>query len=215
MCQAPERWVDRWFRQDVPSPAWYCDSSEVAPLSSVEFAVLLRAVFSHADDLFAQFSDDQVAQGLRYLASPACSDYMFLLRDGVMPPQVRRAAIMSIVDLFYLCFEPRCESRMYCLGETSSRLNELCYDWWDILPFPRKDHEEESLLVTATADVLAATVRLGNAACTESSLRGLGILGWHWPEIAVPVLGRFMEESWDLRPELREYARDAIRGFPT
>jgi len=177
MCQAPEQWGERWFRQDVPLPAWHGDSPGVAPLSSVEFAVLIRAVFSHADDLLAEFSDDQVAHGLRYLASPANSDYMFLLRDGVMPAPVRRAAIASIADLFSLCFEPRCESGICCLGETFSRLNELCYDWWDILPFPCKDHDEESLLIAATIEVLSATVRLGNAACTESSLRGLGILG--------------------------------------
>ena len=85
-------WVRHVFDHPVTDPAWHwdidVDTSEPPASKSVEYQTEL---FQSPVRALAAYSDAQINQGLWYLVSNSCSDYMFaLIEPGVAWDERRR-----------------------------------------------------------------------------------------------------------------------------
>ena len=124
-----EEWLQHVFAHPVTEPAWHfsLDAPDFVA-GEQDIVELLAQTFSHAGRDLSAYTDAQVNQGIRYLASPSCSDYMFALRDGNVPVEPKVEGVRSIRILFAECFAVRCAQTLIHLDEQGqSDLNPICY----------------------------------------------------------------------------------------
>ena len=132
---AYKSWVRRVFDHPVTDPAWYWDlAADTAEPEPFECVVFLTQLFEKPEILSA-YTDAQVNQGIRYLVSNGCSEYMFRLIEPEVEWQWRQKGIRVIATLFQQLFAERCTNHLSHLDEAGAGdLNEMCYMWWDIFP---------------------------------------------------------------------------------
>jgi hypothetical protein len=178
-------------------------------LFSVPDDVALRYVteaFEHSTELVGGFSDEELCAGLWFLLHESG-----LVAPPAAPQEDLLRAIRATTSLYRDLFDPRCTPCLSHLDEPSSPLNGPCYMWWDIGPFSAGTPAAQ---LEACFDVLEETLALGNDACRESALHGLGHLCTDGPvELRrQAILARFLEQDGSLRPELVRYAEAARSG---
>ena len=211
-----DAWVDHVFDHPVVDPAWHWDISadvtEPSPATSVGY---LTKLFKSADTILARFSDEQLNQAFWYLASNACSNYMFaLLEDGVAWPK-RQECIRSIGNLFERVFAKRCSEHLSHLDEPGANpLNSACYMWWD--SFPSWGDPADASCLERDAEILEVmrkTLSLDSIACQEAALHGLGHWHMHYLEQTETIIDDYLQRDTDLRVKLKDYAHSARRGY--
>ena len=101
------------------------------PDRAVDFVTQL---FETPEMLEGRFPDQQIAQGLWYLASEGESA---CLLDPTVPWPARRRGLLSIAALYSRLFAPACSPYLGHLDrgpEPPGPLNTICYMWWDHFP---------------------------------------------------------------------------------
>lgn len=204
-------WVRGIFDHPVVDPAWYWDleSDECLEADNTNAEYLTR-LFSESATIFADYSDDQVGQGLWMIASSSCSNHAFSFTGGTAPWEVRQRAIQSIYLLYEQCFAKRCDCRLGHLDESENLLNSTCYMWWDLLPAwcdpcdPSKVRDASEYI-----QVMKRCLSIEHDACIEGALHGLGHWALNFPEQVGLVIDDFLKQHKKLRPELVSYAKSA------
>lgn len=220
------RWVDYVFDHPVSDPVWHwAPDAECLALEPEREAELYAETFERSEELLQRFSSAQVAQGLDYLTSNACSSHMYALLDPSVLESTRLRVVRSFVPLFETTMRRRCSEHLLHLDEPGADpLNAACYMWWDRLPFcPSHPADEDPRLggdpaLQASFDeetlrVLARILDIPHDACKESALHGLG--HWHlgYPDEVATIIDRFLLSSSALREDLRVYADAARLGM--
>ena len=212
-----EEWIKFNFDHPVTDPQWHWDieGDEWQGSAAVTVAYLTRT-FESAGQVFRPYSDDQLAQGLWWLAST--SEYMFAVLDEAVPWPNRRRCLGSMYELFAQCLLPRClpEHLSYLdFGVEGSPLNTLCYMWWDLLPIyghpAAAPGSSEAETDKVCMGVMARILRLGSDACRESAIHGLGCWGAYYPEAITGIVSEFLRTYQDVSLAMREYAEGARR----
>jgi hypothetical protein len=182
--------------------------------SNAQITQFVTQAFENAGTLFEPYSDAQLNQGLWFIASNGCSDYMFALLDASLPWSARQRCVRSMHTLFAECFARRCTPHLSHLDEPgASPLNMACYMWWDILPLAAQpNHPDQTGLDREVLEVMESTLRLDSVACQESALHGLGHWQRFYPQRVGEIIDAFLQSQKNLREELRTYAVSAGRG---
>jgi hypothetical protein len=208
-------WVRHIFDHRVGKPEWYwaleADTAEPPAQTSV---VYLTRLFTDPEPILAPYTDAQLNQGLWYLVSNSCSNYMFTLLEPEVAWPERRAGLRAITNLFARLLANRCSPHLSHLDERGANpLNSACYMWWDL--FPTRGHPENPTHALVDGELLVVMQRvlaLDALACQESALHGLG--HWHlrYPAEVEGAIDVFLESEPPLDPRLRQYAFSARRG---
>lgn len=215
----PQPWDAWWWQDDAP----YLD--DLTPAQTVAY---ITRTFNEIEQVAAPYTDAQLEQGLNYLTSSACSDYMHALRDPMLPVKVRIAAVESFYTVYEKLYAVRCDrrlgSQMTAAGDNP--LNASCYMWWDVIalypahpnqPLEETDslsnHQAMLSLVDPCFDVMGRTLALDHIACQEAALHGLGHWQYAYPERVAAMIDAFLDANPNLNPALRTYAQAARRGM--
>jgi hypothetical protein len=212
-----EEWLDFVFDHPAggQAPEWYwsIEADRWAGPAGVTVNYFMRA-FEGARHLSAAYTDEQLNQGLWYLASNACSEHMFALLDTAVPWAERKRCLRSMLALYRDLFAARCAPALGHLDEQPDRpLNRVCYMWWDILPFGPAPNEPAGRDFGQTClDVMEAALKLDAEACQESALHGLGHWQAAYPQRVTSIIAAFLQRSPHLREPLKRYAESARSG---
>ena len=121
-----QEWLDHVFNHEVKNPQWHFDlDAPTFEASDDEITELMTQTFLNAGNDLAKYSDAQVNQGLWYLASPSCSNFMFAIKSTEVPLPKRLKAIESIFNLNLECYAKRCTEVLGHLSEPGSNLNPI------------------------------------------------------------------------------------------
>jgi hypothetical protein len=212
-----EEWVIFVFDHpiDCSRLEWYWDIDadwwDGPAALTVEY---LTRAFENTVSVFEPYDDDQLNQGLWYLASNACSNHMFALMDASVPWTERQRCIRSFQSLYADCFAKRCTPHLSHLDEPGAGpLNAICYMWWDVNPAAGKpDDPEGREMNQAILQVMHETLLLPSIACQESVLHGLGHWHLHHPRQVEKIIQEFLMRNRDLPESLKKYALSALNG---
>lgn len=210
-----QEWLTFVFRRELTDPAWYFDFKEPDfEATAHEFTALITRTFRRSGTDLAQYSNDQVGQGLQYILSNSCSNIIFALRDNQVPLDERMQAVRSIKTLYSDCFNTRCTPALGHRSHPSanSALNFICYMLWDVSPvasWERVDRKDE--IYPVVLEVLADALTSSNIACVESALHGLGHV-YHEAPGAADVVRRFLRAPHVANEALLAYAEQAAVG---
>lgn len=203
-----DEWVWGWFDHDgdLYSLTDEAVPENVSPEQSVDYATRL---FETARETLAIYSDNQVALGLDALIG--ADSPLFALRDPHIPIEVRCRCLQAISKLYEQVFAPRCDELLGNLSEKTSKINGVCYMWWDNFPVYGEG------LTTAERDttlgVMEHALQLPHAACQESALHGLGHWHLYHPQLIERMVDTFLTSNDARRPELLPYAKAARQGM--
>ena len=216
-----DEWLTYLFdRPDSGGPGkhWSFDEDDSAPGWGLEDQDTVRFMTRTYEDpgyWIRKFSMNQIADGLAYTWNPSLSNLGHLLRDEIIPWDLRRRAIRSLVPLYEGCFQKLCDPGLSHLGEFASNpLNGVCYMYWDVCPGLAHPEKPENHDIDAEClGVMAATLQIDHDACRESALHGLG----HWWHAYPSRVRSIIEDGLragrrHIRPELLNYAADASEG---
>lgn len=209
-----EQWVRYLFEHPVSDPAWHWDDdSEEVKLASERLIAYTTRLFIESEECLAPFSDEQVDQGLWFLAGEATTD-LYALGEEEVPLAARLDCIRAISVLYEKCFVRRCSEHLSHTDRAGvCPLNTICYMWWDV--FPLRGAPDEPLRREVDEACLSAMERalsLRSIACQESALHGLGHWVSEYKERCEEIIGAFINSNQEHRPELRNYAMKAIEG---
>lgn len=211
-----EEWLIYVFDRPVhPGQEWYWDSAANWWYgSSIQIVQFVTQAFENAQTVLEAYSDAQLNQGLWFIASNGCSDYMFALLDPGVPWSARQRCVRSMHNLFEECFARRCTPHLGHLDEPgASPLNSVCYMWWDLLPIGAQPGDPDRTgLDREILGVMESTLRLDSVPCQESALHGLGHWQYYYPQQVTGMIDSFLGRQKGLREELRRYAMNASRG---
>jgi hypothetical protein len=190
---------------DVNSWAWELDSEPSAPPQ--ELAVAVHRLCVNAEIDLEKFNNLQVAGGLTYIFNSSFSNYGFDLVKGEMFTELRSKLFQSLNVLFEKCFAQRCDQ---VLSHGKSRhlnnpLNNVCYMFWDT--------SHLSIGGIDALRVMESSLYLGNVACTESGLHGLGHAAYKNKTLVEATIDKFLASAPITDERLLTYAMDARSGY--
>ncbi len=212
-----DSWVIHIFDHDAPEIATYdeiMDDIEWEAPATLKIDYMAR-VFGMPRPVLDSYSDLQICHGLEYLISNAFSDYPLGLLDTIVPIDLRARCIRNMFTIYEQVFALRCSPELNCSGRRPvNPLNDVCYMWWDILPFSEKSFPVNERILEETAlVVMESTLDLESLPCHEGALHGLGHWQSGYPDRVKQVIGDYLQRNPSLPPELRDYAQDAQRGY--
>lgn len=225
------RWVSYVFDHPVSNPEWYFSRQtdkyqQIVSHSQKRIAYLIK-LFENPVPYLGNYSDAQINQGLWYLASNACSKYMFAITDQEVDIEHRIQLLNSFYTLNEQLFAPRCSDHLGYLMRThedaarANPLNMICYMWWDIVPFygrPRNQANAgrpfEKRLDEAALEVMARTLTLDSRPCREGALHGLSHWYHAYPIQIQRIINQFLDDNPDLDEELFNYAPGMLQYHP-
>lgn len=202
------------FDHPASSPHWYFSAGAAAwEPAPAEDALLVAEGFENAARLLPHYSDEQVANGLKYIVDPSCGNILAGIFAGELPSSSEARLIRSFVTLFDSYLAKRCTPSLSSLNEGGQPLNLVCYMWWDVLPWygrpneARFKHRDDAML-----DAMEATLSIPHDACREAALHGLGHWQRHYPGRVEKIINAFVQKNPGIRPELGRYAQSALAG---
>jgi hypothetical protein len=202
-------WVDRVFGQAEPSDYnpmrldGLCEPDQATVLKLIE-------VFENPAAILKPYSDQVLNRAFWDLSS----DVFRVVYEMAIDWAVRLRFIRSFETLFRDLFAVRCTPTLGHLSEDGSRLNTVCYMWWDFdcwspMPDPLTRNPFDSAFLASMRSILA----IDHVACQESALHGLG----HWyPAHSAEVesiIDEFVKSQRHLPEGLSQYASSARRGY--
>jgi hypothetical protein len=203
--------VRHLFDHPYTDPAWHWDGdADYWNASPAREAEVLTRLFRDAGALLAPYSDDQVGQGLWYVAS--ASDHAVCTVETAVPLPARLDLVASIADLYRLVYAPRLGDELGHLGE-GGVLSTSCYMWWDVFPwYMQPEDPARRELDARMLETLAEVLALDSAPCQEAALHGLSHSDVVPPPEAQAIVDRYVASGRIARPELRRYAKLARIG---
>jgi len=212
-----EAWLEHAFGHEVrfQRPPWFFDSDadwwNPKPESAIDF---LTRLFRSPAVLTAQFSDDQIAQGLTYLLDTGAVGDSGWLYSSEVPVLARKACIAATFNLFSEIFQPRCEPVLGHLSKVrSAPLNTVAYMFWEGFPcvaLPGDAHRQELQLETLA--VMERILALNSIACVESALHGLGHARISHPGQVEQIIDRYLASGRCATADIAAYAKAARCG---
>lgn len=202
-------WVRAWFDHPEKESWDWVGADDPPELSHADTLAYATQLFTYSGTLLKAYSDTQVGSGLWAFINEMDSP-LYALQDSGQPRPQRRACLRSAYRVFKDLLATRCAETLGHYSEKSSKLNTVCYMWWDIFPlYTGAAPELDDTVLT----LMERTLALPHAACQESALHGLG----HWHRGAhakriEAIIDAFLEAKAARRPELVVYAQNARRG---
>ncbi len=208
-------WVRHIFDHPVSDPAWHWDlEADTTEPPAPTCVAYLTQLFTNPNPILARYTDAQLNQGLWFLVSHSCSNYMFTLLEPEVEWPARQAGLRAITNLFAQLFANRCSPHLSHLDERGANsLNSVCYMWWDL--FPTWGQPESSTQTGVDGEVLVVMQRvlaLNSLACQESALHGLGHWQRRYPGVVQETIDIYLKREPGLEPRLRQYALSARTG---
>jgi hypothetical protein len=206
-------WLKHIFDHEVKEPQWYFGENAPAfEASDDEITELLGQTFLNAGKDLTKYTDEQVDQGIWYLASSSGSNFMSALKSSEVPLAKRIEAIRNIFYLYSDCFAKRCAEALGHLSEEGSPLNSSYYMFWDISPLTfMKDASEIQEIQDTVLSVLQRILTIKHRACRESALHGLSELTFACSEKVREIIDGFLKAT-RLDDKLLAYAVNARDG---
>jgi hypothetical protein len=215
-----EAWVNYVIDHTALEPEWWWEDREGGyrlelddGADHVRILSFLTRLFREPEGLIGRFSRGQIDQGLNFIVSEACSNWMIVLRDCALPWPDRRACFDAMIPLYEKLMAPVYQD---ALGhdETfgSERGTFSCYMWWDVIGFRWGiDSGDRDRINDAVLNVFEEVLKLKAESCIESVLHGLG----HWhrfaPERTERIVRGFLAHA-QISPVLRRYGEFAAVG---
>lgn len=153
-------------------------------------------------EILKKYSDDQINQGLYYLAFGTHPNLTNLLSDTAIPFKLRKACILSMEKLYKNIFDKR------NIPDSSS----MWWDWFEGVP---RNWEKKPLsndgkkLMKTMLDALAKILELESQQCQEGALHGLGHL--NQPR-GKKLIGDFLKNNSHVESQIRIYALKCKKG---
>src|SRR5690242_7693339 len=92
-----DEWLDWAFDHPISDPAWYWDdNAEELESEPAQVVAYLTKVFENPTKVLAKFTDEQINQGLWFIADNSCSDHMYAVTDEEVPMEYRIRCVRSI-----------------------------------------------------------------------------------------------------------------------
>jgi hypothetical protein len=212
-----EDWLEHAFGHEVRYQRlpWFFDEDcawwDAEPATAISF---LTRLFQAPDILTAQFSDDQIAQGLTYLLDTGAVGDNGWFYSREVPAAARKTCIAATFNLFSRIFQQRC---LPVLGHRSkvqsTPLNNVAYMFWDVFPcVALPDDPSGPELQLETVAVMGRILSLDSIACVESALHGLGHAHATHALQVEQIIDRFVAGGKEWGPELAAYAQAARCG---
>lgn len=202
-----EEWAQYIFDNPEDDDSWEFTLQNPLDSDEIELEYLTRFL-ENAGTLLAPYSDKQVNNGLWYIGGPIGA-FMWILKDGELPWEMRERCFRAIYDLYAKLFAPRCSPHLGHLDEPGTNpVNLICYMWWDILALPLYEPPFDLL----SLEVMTRILTIDSIACQEGALHGLGHLAFYREDEVAAVIDQFLEQHPNIRPELRAYALAAKSG---
>lgn len=133
------RQINHIFNRPITQPEWYWSDHweegvfEENPLSAFTF---IETLLLNVQADLSPYSNDQIALGLDYVFNNSISNVSCGFKEAAVPFERKEAALRSLFSLFRDVFNPRCEAKTSAHSqETQSRLNSVCYMFWDVCPW--------------------------------------------------------------------------------
>lgn len=218
-----EEWVKYVFNRREAKKHWYWNETTPPKFLSLKYAqprqVLeyITRLFTNADAILKPYSNWQIADGLTYIANEAFATPIRIAFNPTekVEKQAQLACIQSMYSLFEQVFARRCDDFLCYMDMVgvSSRINGVCYMWWDVLPI--HGHPEQSAYAEydqAHLEVMHKTLQLKSMACRESALHGLGHWHHNYRSQVETIVQQFLDANPDLDADLRQYAMNAKYG---
>ncbi|HTR41870.1 MAG TPA: hypothetical protein VMH87_09670 [Pseudomonadales bacterium] len=210
-----EEWLKHVFDHVVTEklPEWYWDeSAPTFEASQSEITELLSETFLRAGKDLIKYTDAQLNQGIWYVVSPPCSDFIHALKSPEVPLAKRLEAIGNIFNLYSDCFAKRCAETLGHLSGEGSPLNLCCYMFWDISYLDyAKDIPDGKQMEEAALNVLQKILTIEHRACREGALHGLSGYALAGNKKAHQIIDQFLSNT-KLDDQLLAYARNAREG---
>ena len=195
------RWVDTVFGEAMPGQY---DTERLEDICGRDEASLLKlAQVFEKPELLQLYSDDVIER--------AFWDIWHAAFEAIYHPainwQVRYRFIRSFEPLFRGLFARRCTSALSHLDEEASRLNTVCYMWFDAgcrwFPYDTKPRGPvDAGMLGAIRSILA----IDHIACQEAALHGLGHRPKYQRYAVEAIIDNFLRKNPKLPPPLRDYA---------
>jgi len=208
-------WLDQLFEHSDDEPEWYfSDDFEFIEISPRTLTAHVLRRFQAPALLMTDYSDQQIASGLKYLIDNACGGDIRLVSHPAIPQSDRLELAARIDRVYAQIFAARCAPALGNLSEGAEHpLNMLCYMWWDAIVFDTTgDARLDREFFAALIEAMGRTLAIPHPACQEGALHGLGHWGEHAPDRAQELIDMFLSENRAARPELVTYARAARGG---
>lgn len=185
----------------------------------------------------APFSDDQIGLGLDFVFCNTQYNLAIDFKQANVPVARKVKALRSLFFLFRDVINPRCESESVSILNLCHVFWDVCPlgTWIDfkgidfsflctrinapdavkaaILPFYKNIDNETKNYYRSIAYVMRQCLQLSNAACVKSGLYGLGRLVPFLPDIAAPIIDRYLKNEKNMDEQLVNYARAARTGM--
>lgn len=219
--------------EDDPQAAFYFierllenAKTDLAPFSNRQIGLGLDFIFSNTHSNLA--NDFKQADVPYQRKEKAVRSLVNLFRDVMAPrcePQLSAGSKESHSDLQYICY------MFWDVCPWSTWLNDSARAaMLDVLPTLAKLKSPEAMNAAiqqpyktidaetkgyyeAIAYVMEECLQIDNPACVESGLHGLGHLVPFLPDIAVPIIDRYLKNKKNLDENLVRYAQAARTGM--
>ncbi len=211
-----EEWLEHIFDHPVFDPAWHW--SRDAPsfeADDAEIAALIELTFLHSGRDLTRFTDAQMNQGFRYLASITGSNYIWSLNRPKVLLETRLSAIASIATLYRDCFAVRCTRTLsHYDDQPCAALNGACYMFWDFSALTNiQDEANKPVIADACFEVLSEMLAMDHPACQEAAIHGYYEFHYSYPDRVAAAMRTFLQKPVaDQR--LKHFAARVRDGHP-
>lgn len=161
-----------------------------------------------SERIFKPFSEDEIAASLEFIFSPGSSDLVFFVVGDSIEMRTTFLFVDSIVELYKGYLSSRLGS---FLLKNDSALSYFFYSVWDVIPIRQvySESSRQKIVDDYVIDALEKILSIGNVACVESALHGLG----HWYYTNPLKVKRIIKKHLSHLPKpLVEYAKKAMSG---
>lgn len=199
-------WIDSVFKSTpvLETVAVGLDEFQEIEESSHSTISNLTNLFLNAHELLKDYSDEEVSQGLYYLASNNFSQTMYALLDEEVPWVERQTCIQVMYTLFEQFFTRRCLPELsFPDRDVANPINFICCHWFDLLPLHGRREVADNINLEFL-DVFRKVLTIDSDICQEGALSGLGSWRLYFPIEANQILDEFLMNNPDLRIELRK-----------
>jgi hypothetical protein len=216
-----QRQLDYLFNRPTDEPEWYWRTEDwvegIFDDNTLDTFTFLETLFTNPKADLAAYSDDQIGLGLNYIFNNSCSNMTHKFKGAKVSFERKIKVLQGLNALFRDVLNARCDAVNSAFSqEKLSKLNYVCYMFWDITPlsvYESLDKNEIDIYNATIAEIMKKCLRLSNPACVESGLHGLGHLAFGYPKIAVPIIDNFLKNGKCKNETLINYAKMARTGM--
>lgn len=194
-----------WWMSDVDEPEWNGSATDLVRLATEMF---------ERPGLFEDsYEPTQIANGLDFLISSGGEALLWRLASTEVPWDTSQCCLRAIPMLFERYFAPRCPTVLEHADASHESTSMVCFMWWDAADcYPRQASQERPEFDSEVLEVMESILSIESHGCQESALHGFGEWQLGYPQHVKRVIGRYLEISHSIPPELREYAERAAQG---